>query len=85
LLEKSRVTFQTKGERNFHIFYQLLCGSSEEEKKKLHLLSPDNYEYLSKSGCLTIENVDDADEYKDTRVKNIINFKESYESYWNLR
>ena len=44
LLEKSRVTFQLAGERNYHIFYQVLSGRKPELIEKL-LLSKDPYDY----------------------------------------
>nr|XP_045016062.1 unconventional myosin-VI [Jaculus jaculus] len=50
LLEKSRICVQGKEERNYHIFYRLCAGASEDISEKLHLSSPDNFRYLNR-GC----------------------------------
>uniref|UniRef100_A0A671V3P1 Myosin IXA n=1 Tax=Sparus aurata TaxID=8175 RepID=A0A671V3P1_SPAAU len=35
--------------RNYHVFYYLLAGASEEERKAFHLKKPEEYHYLSQS------------------------------------
>ncbi|EQB78343.1 myosin IF-like protein [Camelus ferus] len=49
LLEKSRVVMQNENERNFHIYYQLLEGASQEQRQNLGLMTPDYYYYLNQS------------------------------------
>ncbi|XP_063810664.1 unconventional myosin-VIIa-like, partial [Pseudophryne corroboree] len=46
LLEKSRVSHQDVGERNFHVFYYMLFGCPEEEKEAYGLLHPSMYRYI---------------------------------------
>jgi myosin-5 len=71
LLEKSRVVFQEQGERNYHIFYQLLFGSSKEVLKEFYLdelcKNPNKISVINQSGCIQIEGVDDHDEYKEVQ------------------
>ncbi|XP_066926001.1 unconventional myosin-Ia-like isoform X2 [Clytia hemisphaerica] len=60
LLEKSRVVHQLSGERNFHIFYYLLTGGSDELLSKLSLeRSMDTYGWLNQNGCYTVPTIDD--------------------------
>ncbi|CAL8394740.1 unnamed protein product [Gadus morhua 'NCC'] len=50
LLEKSRICRQSSEERNYHIFYRLCAGASEDIRQKYHLTSPDSFRYLNR-GC----------------------------------
>ena len=50
---RARVVHQLKGERSFHIFYQLVRGASPEEKAEFRLPdSPGAFAFLSQSGCM---------------------------------
>ncbi|XP_048353473.1 unconventional myosin-IXb isoform X2 [Sphaerodactylus townsendi] len=58
LLEKSRLVSWEKNERNYHVFYYLLLGASEEERKEFHLKQPKDYFYLNQHN-LKIEDGED--------------------------
>lgn len=45
------------------MFYYLLAGANEQEKQLLHLESCDRYNYLNKSGCYGLENIDERHEF----------------------
>uniref|UniRef100_A0A8C1TJH7 Myosin IXB n=1 Tax=Cyprinus carpio TaxID=7962 RepID=A0A8C1TJH7_CYPCA len=58
LLEKSRLVSREKNERNYHVFYYLLVGASEDERREFRLLQPEEYFYLKQQN-FTIEDADD--------------------------
>lgn len=67
LLEKSRVVRPGKGERNFHIFYQILAGLPQAAREKLYLdRGAESFYYLKASGCFDVDDVDDAAEFEET-------------------
>ncbi|KAA8523831.1 hypothetical protein F0562_010254 [Nyssa sinensis] len=63
LLEKSRVVQLAPGERSYHIFYQLCAGAPSGLKDRLNLKMASEYNYLNQSGCLAINDVDDASKF----------------------
>uniref|UniRef100_A0A8D2A1M3 Myosin VIIA n=1 Tax=Sus scrofa TaxID=9823 RepID=A0A8D2A1M3_PIG len=67
LLEKSRVCRQAPDERNYHVFYCMLEGMSEEQKKKLGLGQATDYNYLAMGNCITCEGREDSLEYANIR------------------
>ncbi|EYC06123.1 hypothetical protein Y032_0078g1203 [Ancylostoma ceylanicum] len=62
LLEKSRVVNQNQGNRNFHVFYQLLSNAfSDEMRKQLLLTKPANqYKFLNQGNVAIDKDIDDA-------------------------
>ncbi|XP_011794332.1 PREDICTED: unconventional myosin-VIIa isoform X3 [Colobus angolensis palliatus] len=67
LLEKSRVCRQAPDERNYHVFYCMLEGMSEDQKKKLGLGQASDYNYLAMGNCVTCEGRVDSQEYANIR------------------
>ncbi|KAM7010125.1 LOW QUALITY PROTEIN: unconventional myosin-XV [Tautogolabrus adspersus] len=64
LLEKSRIVFQAKSERNYHIFYEMLAGLPPHEKSSLYLQEAETYYYLNQGGDCTIEGKDDGEDFR---------------------
>lgn len=66
LLERSRIVFHLESERNYHIFYQILRGLSQDQLDKLGLSGGiSNFHYVGQ-GDPDIKGVDDATEFKET-------------------
>ncbi|XP_060109372.1 myosin-4 [Heteronotia binoei] len=66
LLEKSRVTFQLKAERSYHIFYQIMSNKKPELIEML-LITTNPYDFAFVSqGEITVASIDDQEELMAT-------------------
>ncbi|PKY38336.1 glycosyltransferase family 2 protein [Rhizophagus irregularis] len=66
LLEKSRLVKVLPNERNFHIFYYLIAGTSQEERTHLRLTDATQYRYLNIPKG-TRANLDDTNNFNELK------------------
>ncbi|XP_062848891.1 unconventional myosin-IXb [Trichomycterus rosablanca] len=64
LLEKSRLVTRRSSERNYHVFYYLLLGATQEEREEFRLLEPEQYHYLKQDDPQLEDEVVMKDEFK---------------------
>lgn len=66
LLEKSRVVQHATGERNFHIFYQLLCSRNHDLLERVNLAAdPNQYHYLRQGQSISVASVNDKENFEE--------------------
>ncbi|NXL77750.1 MYO15 protein, partial [Leptocoma aspasia] len=75
LLEKSRVVFQAKTERNYHIFYEMLAGLPSQQRQRYCLQGAETYYYLNQGGNCEIPGKDDAEDFRRLlNTMEVLNF-----------
>ncbi|XP_015183873.1 PREDICTED: myosin-IA [Polistes dominula] len=85
LLEKSRVVYQQKGERNFHCFYQLINGCSEADLHQMKLVRDASaYYYINKDDNKS--NINDKGDYKTVNgAMSTLGFSQKeIKTIWNI-
>ena len=80
-----RLINQTGGERNYHIFYELMgaCAADDNMRQSLGLTTPDCFNYTSNEEGLVLrsDNVDDLNQFKSlARAMAILGFADKERS-----
>ncbi|CAI4222791.1 unnamed protein product [Auanema sp. JU1783] len=82
LLEKSRLVFQAKNERNYHIFYQMCRSRDVPMLKNLQLGPCESYLYTRQGGDSRIPGVDDRKDFDETlKAFNKLGFSEDVQQH----
>jgi myosin heavy subunit len=63
-LEKSRVVKSSPGEANFHIFYQIIHGSNDFEKKIYHIKDVNYFKYLKNGHKRSSSEKEDSEKFQ---------------------
>ncbi|XP_029433068.1 unconventional myosin-XV [Rhinatrema bivittatum] len=75
LLEKSRIVFQAKNERNYHVFYEMLAGLPSQQKELFCLQDAETYYYLNQGENCDIPGKSDAEDFRRLlSAMEILNF-----------
>ncbi|EDQ87051.1 uncharacterized protein MONBRDRAFT_27813 [Monosiga brevicollis MX1] len=75
LLEKTRIVSQPTGERNYHVFYEMLTALPVAFKQKLVLSKAQDYYYLNQGEVFKIDNKDDNQDFENlTRAMEVLSF-----------
>ncbi|XP_030067877.1 unconventional myosin-XV [Microcaecilia unicolor] len=75
LLEKSRIVFQAKNERNYHVFYEMLAGLPSQQKQLFCLQDAETYFYLNQGGNCDIPGKSDTEDFQRLlSAMEILNF-----------
>ncbi|XP_064872291.1 unconventional myosin-XV-like, partial [Oncorhynchus nerka] len=63
LMEKSRIVFQARDERNYHIFYEMLSGLPPQQRQAFYLQEAETYYYLNQGGDCGIAGKSDREDF----------------------
>jgi len=65
LLEKSRVVFQARNERNYHVFYFFYSGKDEDYREKFGINQLEDFFYTNQGKCTTVPGISDKARFEE--------------------